>query len=569
MATGLERRTVLSWAIEPDERAPIRDAAVPEAWSFSATTQGAADFTTTIASYLTGSQDYFYTGYILKCVGGTAANVGVDVEVTAFTNGTDTLTHTAFPARTEVGDQFVLYKPPDPIAVVTTADAAAPQEVTAAGRDEADYTPRGGAATDWFSSGDYLVARSTDNMTQGDAESVSSFVAAGGAFTQGAGWGAATAVGDLFYIRRFPKCWGPPTLSWKREDLEHVSQRSSFSRDQSIAGPKSWTAEVTLPLKASGTAAGDATYGVAPPELHLPLRAAFAPTVSRGNTVGAGSDTNTVMVADGTAAAYHPVGTFMLDVTGRATVVQSVDATTNPDTVEVNPALAVAPVATQIVYGAYSYEPKTTGHYTMTLDAYVGGTINVKLYGGMLSSCRIVDFGRGLVPKIVLGYAGNYFLETPVALPAGLSPTYDTIRPIDAKDCHVILGASTRLVLKSATVDFGIATVLEDSFSLPDAVYGPRIVDMKPTITCVAYLDTASPSNTWAEIQRYQGSGQTFSLMLQHGKERGKVVAFYAHKCAWLAPTHGVTDGLRTVEFTAEVLASDLTDMADCAIGFM
>ena len=398
---------------------------------------------------------------------------------------------------------------------------------------------------------------------------MTSFDAATGAFTQVAGLGDATVLGDLLYIRRFPKLWGPPTLSWKKEDLEHVTQRVSFSKDQSVAGAKAWTAEVALPLKASGTAAGDATYGVAPPELHLPLRAVFAPTVSRGNTVGAGSTTSIVQVADGTAA-YHPVGTFLLDVGGRAAVVTATAADgVNPDDITVNPALSVAPVATQIVYGAYSYEPKTTGHYTMTLDAYVGGVTNVKLYGGMLTSCKIVDFKRNAIPKIVMGFAGSYFLETPTALPAGLSPTYDTVRPQDAKDCHVILGASTRLVLKEATIDFGLATVAEDAFSLPDAAYGYRIVDMKPTITVSAYWDTATPSNTWAEVQRYMGSAQTFSLLLQHGKERGKVVAIYAHKCAWLAADHGVTDGLRTVSFTAQVLSSDLTLMPDISLGFM
>lgn len=566
MSTGLEKRTILSWAIEPsDVRAPVRSTEAG-AESFTATTIGGAGFDTTISTSLTGATDDFYTGGILRCVGGTSANVGVDVEITRFNAGTDTLTHSLFPARTQVGDQFVIYVPPDPIAVVTTADAAAPEEVTASRRNESDYTPRGGAATDWYGSGDYLVTKLSANISTGAKVAVSSFVAAGGAFTQASGWGVATTVADLFYIRRFPKCWGPPTLTWKEENLPHEAQRGDFGKTQSVQGTKPWSAEVTLPLKGSGTAAGDATYGVAPPELALPLRAALSPAVSRGNTCGAGSTTTVVQVANGTEA-YHPIGTVML-FDGRATVVQATAADgANPDDITVSPALHRAPAATEIVYGGYSYEPKLTGHNTMTLDAYVGGVTNVKLYGGLITSMKLTDFARNSVPKIVLGFQGAYFLETPVATPTAFSPTFDTVRPQDAKDCHVILGASTRLILRDATVDFGFASTSEDSFALPGGVYGGRITDMKPVITLTASLDTASPNNTYAELQRYQG-GQTFSLMLQHGKERGKVVVFYAHKCAWLSPDHGVTDGLRTLTFTVEVLASDLTTMPDCLLGF-
>jgi len=72
---------------------------------------------------------------------------------------------------------------------------------------------------------------------------------------------------------------------------------------------------------------------------------------------------------------------------------------------------------------------------------------------------------------------------------------------------------------------------------------------------------------SFAELLRYMG-GQTFSIMLQHGRRLGHSVGVYAHRCKWLSPTHGVADGLREITLTAEVLSSQLTTMPDITLGF-
>ena len=558
MATGIERRTLLSWMVEPDERAPIRSTAAG-AESFSATSVGST--TTTIATALTEAANSGYVGQVLRCVAGTSANVGVDVEITGFAAATDTLTHTAFPSATAIGDQFVIWLPPDPICAVTTSGTT----VTASARNEAQLTPRGGsAAAFWI--GDVLVARRSATVTQGATTvAITGFASGTGAFTHTAI--TSTTLGDLFHLRRFPKLWGPPALKWDREDLKQETQRGNFSVDADIPGSKSWTCEVVLPLKGANATAASGTAATAPPELHRPLSAIFATTQGTSRTVAAGSTTSIVQVTDGGATTL-PVGTLVMDANGRCAVVTAVAAdAANPDDITVAPPFARAPVTSELLRAGYSYEPKTTGHLTMTMDAYIGGVAHLLAYGG-LPTVKLSEFKRGSVPKITLSYRGGFWVQTPVATPAGLLPSFDSVRPIAATNLTVILGASTRLIVDELEIDLGIEIADEPSVSLPDGVYGGRIVGMAPTIAIKGRLDTASPNDSFAELQRYAG-GQPFSLLVQHGLDSGGTVAFYSHQTRWKNPSHGVVDGLRTIDLVAQVTASELTDMPDFLLGFI
>jgi hypothetical protein len=579
MSTGLEKLTVVGWMTEPEQRAPIR---TTQAGGESFTATGAGTTTTTVATALTHATDEGYVGLLLKCVSATLTqNVGVLVEVLAFNAGTDTLTHTEFPGATAAGDQFVLWLPPDPVIVEGAAGATTVDGLSATARDtqrdEADFAAadahwlRGGAAVDQYI-GDTVVARTADNIAAGTlGANVTAFNAATGAFTHTV-FAANTALGDLYYLRRFPKFWGQPTFDYGYEDLPHESQRGNFDADQSIKGCKFWTLDGVLPLKGSGTAAGDGTLAVAPPELARPLGNIFAKTASTGEAIAEASTTVLAKVTNGTAAQF-PVGSFVLDSAGQAAVVIATAAGgAGSDEISLRPALARAPVVTEILYGGYSYEPLLTGHLTMTVDSFVGGVINVKGYGG-LPTVKIVDFGRNKVPKVQLSYKGNVWVEEKYAKPSTLTPVFDTLRPISAAECVcnlVATGSTTNipLVLEDANIDLGLELVQEEAFTLPDAVYGYRIVGMKPVLTVTCKLDTAAPVNTFVELQRAIGS-QTFSIMLQHGRDTGNVVAFYAHKCAWLSPKHAVADNLRKVTFTAEILASELALMPMCALGFL
>lgn len=563
MATGLQRAEVFSWIEEPDERAPIRSTGYGEQFI------AAGNATTTTTAMVVAGANNDWVGYIMRCLGATnTENIGVDVEILQFNAATGALTHTAFPAATTLGDTMELFLPPDPICSVTTG---AINTVTASVRNEADYTPRGGAATDYWI-GDYVVCRQSDNVPEGEKQAVTAFNAATGAFTH-TNLSTTTTLGDLFYLRRYPKTWGPVEVSWKREDLEHVAQTSTFDREPSIPGSKSWTANVALPLKASGSSAGNGVAGVVPPELAPPLACVFSRVQSTGEVTVTGSTAHTTSSVSVThlTASQFPIGSCVHDAAGRMAWVTATAASDGTeDVITVRPPLNRAMVTGEILYGGYSFEPMLSGQRTMTLDCFVGGTTNLKLYGGM-PTVKIVDFARNSVPKIQLAYQGNYWLETQYPKPSGLSPTFDTVIPIDAKDSYAYLtptGSNTnvRLVLKTAEIDFGIVLADEPGVTLPDGAYGMRIVDMVPRITVTMVHDTSSPVSSFAELLRYMGS-QTFTLMLQHGHRVGYSVGVYAHRCKWLSPTHGVADGLREITLTAEVLGSNLTTMPAISFG--
>lgn len=564
MATGIEPRTIVGWIVEPSERAPIRSTQAG-AEAFTATGNGTTS-TTVSTGVLTFATEDGYIGNILRCVGGTAGNVGVDVEIIAFTPGSDTLTHTEFPVATATGDQFCIYTPPDPIVPVTTGG----------GTNTVTSTYRTESTTDYWDQTDYLMTRVQFGVTCGSLTQITSFNPATDVIAVSPDV-TATAVGDLFYIRRFPKWWGAPNFQCGREDLTYETQRGNFDRDQSIPGCKAWSFDGVLPWKGSGTSAGNGTAGVPAPETHRPLAAVFATSISTGEAIEAGSTTSVVQVTNGTLAQF-PVGSLVMDSAGRAAVVTATAADgANPDDITVNPPLQRAPIAAEILYGGYAYIPQTTGHLTMTIDCYKGMLINQRGYGGMLTSLKLVDFGRNKIPKFQFGYKGGFYLETALnSISAtytisSLTPTFDTVRPVDAKDCHAILVASgtttnTRLIVEEASIDFGIETAEETAFTLPDGNYGYRIVGFKPVVSIKGYLDRASPNNTYAEMQRYWASG-TFSLLLQHDKRPGYTCAFYAHRCSWLSPKHSVANKLNMVDFTAEVVASELSGMTNFLFG--
>jgi hypothetical protein len=76
--------------------------------TYTTSAQGGVGNDTTIDASLTQANDYWNGCYIKFLTCTNAANVGIIREITDFDAATDTLTHDAFPARTENGDTFLL-----------------------------------------------------------------------------------------------------------------------------------------------------------------------------------------------------------------------------------------------------------------------------------------------------------------------------------------------------------------------------------------------------------------------------------------------------------------------------
>ena len=574
MPTALEKATAWSWCDEPNYRAPLRatgpgtlaaHAAVDDQGErFSAT--GAGSTTTTVSTALTEGTNAGYVGCLMRCVAATnAANVNVVVIIQQFNAGTDTLTHTAFPAATSNNDQFELVD--IDVRVVETSGGSTTNVISS-------LRVSSGAEADDFWNDYYLVAESADNNAQGTVVRVTDFIAGSGRFDVAI---AAGVIGDLWFVRRFPKLWGPPTIEFTDEDLERVAARNDLGREQSVKGSRSWKSEWTLPIKGSGTAAGDGAVGVAPPELHPALRSVFATKSSTGDAVVAQAGTspaNSVTVfniATGGLGQFA-VGSVIHDNAGVTSIVTATAANgIDPDSVTHRPGFNRTPIAAEVIRGGYSYEPQVTGHETMTLDAILGGRMQWIGYGG-IPSVKITDIGRGKIPKIILGYQGGYWVTRALATPAAFRAQQDTVVPRSAADCYVWLvleGGSTvvRLVVQSMEIDYGHVIAMEDAASLYDGQFGGRLTDRKPTFRMTCWLDTATPNDTHAEHLRYLAS-QIFSLKVQHHQVLGRTFTWYAHRAAYLNPEWPVSNGLHQIVLSGEVLASDLADMPDCLMGF-
>ncbi len=575
--TGLEKLTLCMWCEEPNYRAPLR-ATSPGTLSqhlffdtnaerFTAT--GAGSTTTTVSTALTLASNYGYIGLLMRCTSATnTENVGVVVLVRAFNAGTDTMTHTPFPAATASGDQFECA---DVDARVIDSSGGVSNAITAGPRATSSNEP------DDFWNGYYAVAEAVTNTPQGTPLLVTDFATAGGALSTTLP--GVSVLGDFWFLRKFPKLHGPPTIEWRQEDIERLAQHADCGEEGDVHGARSWSSEWTLPLKGSGTAAGDGVAAIPPPELAPALRSIFDTTSVTGDAVVAqagtspANSTSVFNIATGGLAQF-PVGGFVMDQRGRAAVVTASAANGgDPDSITVNPPLFVTPATGHVVNGGYSYEPKVTGHKSMTLDGYIGGNMRWTGYGGV-PTVRIVDIKRNTLPKIVLGYQGNYWITYAATTPTPLVGQFDSVLPKSANDCYVLLqplgssAAPTRLVVEECTIDYGMELGMEDAASLFDAVYGNRILDTRVRVNLTCKLDTASPNDSYAEVVRYYGK-QKFSLLVQHGSRPGHTVAFYAHKCSWQHPSYPVADKLNKIQFVAKVERSDLLDMPKCTLGFL
>lgn len=585
MSTIIEKSSIWSWCEEPNYRAPLRaqgpgvlsahSAIDDNGQRFIAT--GAGSATTIVCTALTEATAAGYGLTLVRCTGsGNASsieNVGVTVLVRA-SNGGGTLTTTAFPAATASGDQFEMADVD--CRVVETTGGSATQVVSAL-RINATQEPND------FWNGYYLVAENVTNTVRGTAIAVTDFIAASGTFL--AALSGNSVIGDVWFMRKFPRpASGPLTIEFSQEDLPRSAQRGALGEEQTVPGARSWSTELAMELKGSGTAAGAGTAGVPPPEAEPLLRSIFERRQSTGTAVAAAAGTapalSTLVFDIATESMGNfPVGSPVHDAAGRAARVVAVAANgLDPDSVTVRPAFNRTPIAGEVIRGGCAYAPKITGHTTLTMDALMGrqhataSAIFRWIGWGGVATVKIIDFARGKIPKLAIGIKGGYWMTFPWTGASVTVAQHDTVIPRASGDGDALIvpegiDTITRLTLDDGEIDFGMMTADEIDGFLFDGQYGGRILDSLPVVTLKGRLDLETPYNTHAEFNRYYGS-RVFTVFMQHGHVPGKTVSFYAHRCSYLFPALSVADGLRKLELKVKVLASDLTDMPVCDVAW-
>ncbi len=579
MPSQLEKETVYGLCEEPNYRAPLRATGPGTLATHAAldvggerfTASGAGSRTTIVsATALTVATNEGYCLTLVRCVAATnVANVGITCVVTSFNSATDTATLAGegFPAATSSGDQFEMAD--IDVRVVETTAGGTTTGVVAATRAGNTLEPDG------FWTGYYLVADDADNNPRGTPCLVTNFTTAFGTISATVG---TTVRGDTWWLESFPKLWGPPDIKWNDHDIDRPVQRGDCGEEIDPRGERDWEATLTLPLKGSGTAAGDGVAGVFPMESKPILRSYFATKQSTGDAVVAASGTAPALsttsfnVATGGLTNF-PVGSVVHDNAGRTAMVVATAANGgDPDSITVWPPLGRIPIAAEVMRGAASYEPQVTGHKTLRVHAF-GKEIERLGFGGAFQSLKIEGLGRNEVPKIVVGLKGGYWIDIRRGKATPLLAQQDTSIPKSAADALLIIapesadGTVTRLIVESGSIDFGPELFQEPGFTLFDAMYGGRIVNNKVRLTLKCSFDKTSPNDTYAIKEMYYAS-RIIRLWYQHYQVLGKTCSFGAYRASWMAPEETTENGINMITFTVKVLTSELTNMAKCLLAF-
>jgi hypothetical protein len=202
-------------------------------------------------------------------------------------------------------------------------------------------------------------------------------------------------------------------------------------------------------VRGLATAAGEAVVASPPAEMHVALSSVFTETLDTGDTVGSGSDTTKVVVAD--AANYTQYSLAL--VNGDIFAISSIS---NFDLNAPTGHLSSAAVSGDICYAGANYKPKDSAWKSCSFLAWYGDAMLLALTGGMPEIGASVE-GNGIA-KYNCNYScvGGFLAD--VAKPH--NDIYDTSTPVVGK------ANVSRVVYDGAELD---ADVLSCNFTFLDA----------------------------------------------------------------------------------------------------
>jgi hypothetical protein len=339
-----------------------------ETWQFTnsgtATSNGAAGGTTVIdTNNQSGVADTWNGRYWIKMITGTCT--GEWKRITD-DNGTGTLTveNNGFSAQIDSGDEYQIWKSPEPVVVQDGAGAGA-TDATDATRTEADV----GDFEYW--DGYYLVP--ITGTRRGEKAEITAFNPATGVFTLAAGGlSGALADGDVCLLRKFIEV-GDLSLPADQPYHPRPINRLNHSRSDGVVGAKAGTLSFSAQLVASNSLSASGT-AAEPSVLNGLFEACgLEESVGTSATVGAGSTTTAIAVGTGSWENFE-IGQMVIYNGNPRFIENLTDGGGGVDTITVTPALPVAPVDTSTLYATRMYRKSTDSDV-------LGCTIEVEIDG--------------------------------------------------------------------------------------------------------------------------------------------------------------------------------------------
>lgn len=543
----------------------------PHRFAPTATTQG----TTTHAGLLTGGATV-YVGDYLEALDGDHKGQMVQVHLH---NGAGVLTHEKWPTATNLPTEVKLWRPAEPVVVVTSQTVSGGTTITATGRKEGarywglttgDTDPAPAASNNKKY---LLIGRGSGNDNK--AYEIKSWANATNVFTLDTALSANAEIGDLFVIRKAP-VQADLEAAFTTAHAQREPQRATLAGLQGVPMTRGASVVFSTDLKGSGVAGGNNSRAIPPLESGSLLDMMTAETVDKGSLVGAGSAQDGTPTPKRTdvkiTTATHErftVGNFVL-VNGELAVIQSkTDGGVGVDTLAVEPQLGTVPASGDVCYASTTWAPADTGHLGLFAEIWAGDAGVWRCWGGK-SDIKIDGLATDQIPKLRWAFAMADFTENfktgsgagaaPSGLPTGL--VFDTTLPLDSKALRVVLDDTVLAAVRSAVVTVGYDVKPRAGMSNGRAgEIGTYVATRTSKIELVVdYEDHA-------HLRAYY-RGKVVNCLVQHGTVAGQTFGVYARRAELDAPpAMAVDDGRYTLALSLHAIETTVTGFGDLLLG--
>lgn len=422
---------------------------------------------------------------------------------------------------------------------ITTADAAAPFDVISSLHAGITNEPD----NYWSSKGYYLIGISGANA--GTAKAVSTFTAVSGTFAAGAT--AATAVGDLFVLRKVVRPAADITASVKAKTIQRtIRGTGSQGADMPIVLANDGSLSIDIEQRPIVTAGAASVAASAPIELGDILQDHMTQTLSTGGAISA-IDATTITTSNGSFAANG----FALLNNGKA--VHILSATTATITAYGAGQAGFATVTVgSTAYSSASYIRKTSDFRTRMWDLYRGGKVRQILHGCMPTLNIAIE--REQTVKFSFAYTSpealQYNVDRPVALNAATPITIPDLGvPTDGKGARCVIDGTTVNVM-SFNVNVGFKPMSRMSLSGLAQMDGMLMDFEAPSGQFKIYADNDDIAGFRALMDRLQ-SRIPMNFLYQKGTAPKETWCLAMPTMAWSGGEFGYDtgQGVMTMDF--------------------
>ncbi|MFA5123326.1 hypothetical protein [Zavarzinia sp.] len=490
-------------------------------------------------------------GAILRCVSAanatSAPNVGLERQVVQYTTATGTCVCDLWPARTQIGDTFVIVSTGAPVIAEDTGGSAV--QLEDANHDtalEPDDHWNGSA----YAGGPYVWCRQVTNTPETTLRLITDYTNVGGIFT--VGLAGNSAIGDLAKIVCCPECTGEIKCT---EDKIARSSMGRFEGPFAVRGLRK--ASGTLEFQARGSGPDrQGLLGEIGRFLGCGLADVSAVAGVPISDLTAGAGGTTVSVAYGAGTAYN--GRVYVSASGDAFV--CADTTAAPATPFVpSPSLRIPIVNASTIRGLRTWHPSDVARRLMTIYQWWSDGIFEEIYG--CAPSWELEWALGQPMKYKMAVQGSdYYRVHCDDLVQDLVRAFrlkrPTIAPLMSSGGRLVY-AGVEMEVENATVNIGPGYATKGAVGAPNHNAGFRHATSRPTFKIAAKV--AAENKRWIEDAASGDRSEGTSLSIQEGSIPGKpgVHFWWAHDVQLKTLDFTGGDGVVTMTAEGEVIDHD------------